>query len=198
MVSIVWRQFRLIFFWKIEALPPLASVSRQRITRPKSIKEAAKLKKDKSFPFSACAPPTFMHCSQILTDVSLLSFYLVKWQQTDDVRFESPAQDTDTPLIDGSVIVLPLRSKVKSPDSQAWDMICAPWNSRRTGKMKTVLFERNLLALWFCFAVACLFLLRSIADELQARVTLRVVEKEAVLTSASWQGMRFQICFQPG
>eukprot|EP00434_Breviolum_minutum_P005776 symbB.v1.2.005091.t1/scaffold234.1/size257806/10 len=28
-------------------------------------------------------------------------------------------KDTDTPLIDGSVIVLPLRSKVKSPDSQA-------------------------------------------------------------------------------
>ena len=74
-------------------------------------------------------PPTFVHCSQILPDVSLLSFYLVKSKQskqTDDARFDSPSQDTDTPLIDGSVIVLPLRSKVKNPDSQASDMICVP------------------------------------------------------------------------
>ena len=46
-------------FWEIETLPALASLSIQRTTRPKSIKEAAKLKKDESFLFLACVPPTF-------------------------------------------------------------------------------------------------------------------------------------------
>ena len=79
-------------------------------------------------------------------------------------------------------------------------MICAPLNCRRTGKMKTVFvreIKRRLDFAAIFSTVACLFLLQSIVDELQARVTLRVVEKEAVLTSASWQGMRFQIRFQP-